>query len=85
MRRGAGGAESGKPDGQKQLPQCHYRRASRAPTVVASLGRGQAWTFIADTARQLGHREQIPRTQSPCHLPEEMINSSPGFFASTMP
>jgi hypothetical protein len=60
MRQGAG---RDKPEGRKhwQLPL----------SLVASfkLGRGQAWTVIADTARRLGHRVQIPWTPSPCHLP----------------
>ena len=44
------------------------------PTVVASLGRGQAWTFIADR-----------RTPSPFHSPHEVTTPSPGFFASMIP
>ena len=60
---------------------CHYLWASSVPTVVASSDRGQAWTVIADTSRQLGHRVQIPWTPSPYHLPGELINPG-GFFAN---
>ncbi len=63
---------------------CHYLWASSVPTVVASSGRGQAWTVIADTTRQLGHRVQIPWTPSPYHLPGELINPG-GFFANMIP
>ena len=77
MRRGAG---RGKPDGPKHVPLS--LGFSSASTVVASLGRGQAWTVIADTASQLGHRVQIPATPSPCHLPDEVIIPSQGFYAN---
>ena len=60
---------------------CHYHWALNAPTVGASLIRGQAWPNIADVARQLGHRVQIPGTPSPCHGPHEVITPL-GFFAN---
>jgi len=74
--------EEGNPMAQNS---CHYRWASSAPTAAASLGRGQAWTFIADTARRLGHRVPIPQTPSPCQLPDEVIDHSLGFFANMIP
>ena len=63
---------------------CHYHWASNAPTVGASLIRGQAWPNIADIACQLGHRVQIPGTPSPCHSPHEAITPL-GFFANMIP
>jgi hypothetical protein len=71
MRRGAGrGAGRGKPDGPKGCP---YHWASNAPTAGTSLIHGMPWTFIADTARRLEHRVQIPGTTSPCHSLNEAI------------
>jgi len=62
--------------------QCHW--ASNAPTVEASLNCGQAWSNIAETARLLGHRVQIPGTPSPYHSPYEVITPL-GFFANMIP
>ena len=39
---------------------CPFHWASNARTVVASLGRGRAWTVIADTPIQSVHPVQIP-------------------------
>jgi hypothetical protein len=52
--------------------------------VEAILNRGQAWPNIAETARLLGHRVQIPGTPSPCHSPHEVITPL-GFFANMIP
>ena len=63
---------------------CHYLWALSAPTVAASLGRGQGWSVIADTATRLEPCVQIPWTPSPCHLPNELITPL-GFFANMIP
>ena len=49
--------------------------ASNARTVVVSLGRGRAWTVIADTAIPSVHPVPIPWTPSPCHWPNEEIRT----------
>ncbi len=63
---------------------CLWHWASNAPTVDAGLNRGQAWNNIAETARWLGPRVQIPGTPSPCHSPHEVITPL-GFFANMIP
>ncbi len=63
---------------------CHCHWASNAPTVEASLNHRQAWPNIAETARLLGSRVQIPGTPSPCHSPHKMITPL-GFFTNMIP
>ena len=63
---------------------CLFPWASNARTVVVSLGRGRAWTPIADTAFPSVHPVLIPWTPSPCHWPNEEIRTR-GLFAYMTP
>jgi hypothetical protein len=73
--------EEGNPTVRKGCP---YHWASNAPTAGTSLIHGMPWTFIADTARRLEHRVQIPGTTSPCHSLNEAIKLL-GFSVNMIP